>query len=59
MCWNEVGIVRCHSTENNNNIEVEFHDTNIHHGIHLNNHLNHTLASLSSSVLVLACEVPR
>lgn len=59
MCWNDIGIVRCHTTENSeSNIDVEFHDTNIHHGIHLNNYLNHTMASLSSTVLALACETP-
>ncbi|XP_059050858.1 WD repeat and HMG-box DNA-binding protein 1 [Achroia grisella] len=59
MCWNDIGIVRCHTSENGeSSIDVEFHDTNIHHGIHLNNYLNHTMASLSSTVLALACETP-
>ncbi|XP_045493437.1 WD repeat and HMG-box DNA-binding protein 1 [Colias croceus] len=59
MCWNDVGIVRCHSGENGEStIDVEFHDSNLHHGIHLNNYLNHTMASLSSNVLALACETP-
>ncbi|XP_026758868.2 WD repeat and HMG-box DNA-binding protein 1 [Galleria mellonella] len=59
MCWNDIGIVRCHSLENGeSSIDVEFHDTNVHHGIHLNNYLNHTMASLSSTVLALACETP-
>ncbi|KAJ0182402.1 hypothetical protein K1T71_001771 [Dendrolimus kikuchii] len=59
MCWNDIGIVRCHTGENGeSSIDVEFHDTNIHHGIHLNNYLNHSMASLSSSVLALACETP-
>ncbi|XP_048489495.1 WD repeat and HMG-box DNA-binding protein 1 [Plutella xylostella] len=59
MCWNEVGIVRCHTQENGEStIDVEFHDAGVHHGIHLNNYLNHTMASLSTTVLVLACETP-
>ncbi|CAH2050631.1 unnamed protein product, partial [Iphiclides podalirius] len=59
MCWNDVGIVRCHTGENGeSSIDIEFHDTNLHHGIHLNNYLNHTMASLSTSVLALACETP-
>ncbi|XP_061709099.1 WD repeat and HMG-box DNA-binding protein 1 [Cydia pomonella] len=59
MCWNDIGIVRCHTLENGEStIDVEFHDTNLHHGINLNNYLNHTMASLSASVLVLACETP-
>ncbi|XP_068626537.1 WD repeat and HMG-box DNA-binding protein 1 isoform X2 [Battus philenor] len=59
MCWNDVGIVRCHTAENGeSSIDIEFHDSNMHHGIHLNNYLNHTMASLSSTVLALACETP-
>ncbi|CAG4978098.1 unnamed protein product [Parnassius apollo] len=59
MCWNDVGIVRCHTGENGeSSIDIEFHDSNLHHGIHLNNYLNHTMASLSTSVLALACETP-
>ncbi|CAG9135627.1 unnamed protein product [Plutella xylostella] len=59
MCWNEVGIVRCHTQENGEStIDVEFHDAGVHHGIHLNNYLNHTMASLSTTVLALACETP-
>ncbi|CAH0592617.1 unnamed protein product [Chrysodeixis includens] len=59
MCWNDIGIVRCHTQENGEStIDVEFHDTNLHHGIHLNNYLNHTMASLSSTVVALACETP-
>ncbi|OWR47950.1 acidic nucleoplasmic DNA-binding protein 1 [Danaus plexippus plexippus] len=59
MCWNDIGIVRCHTAENGEStIDVEFHDSNLHHGIHLNNYLNHTMASLSANVLVLACETP-
>ncbi|KOB76608.1 Acidic nucleoplasmic DNA-binding protein 1 [Operophtera brumata] len=50
MCWNEVGIVRCHTVENGEStIDVEFHDANVHHGIHLNNYLSHTMASLSTT----------
>lgn len=58
MVWNHVGIVRAHKTVNENSIEVEFHDSSVHHGIHLNNYLNHTIASLSTTVLALCCETP-
>ncbi|KPJ08679.1 WD repeat and HMG-box DNA-binding protein 1 [Papilio machaon] len=59
MCWNDVGIVRCHTAENGeSSIDIEFHDSSLHHGINLNNYLNHTMASLSSTVLALACETP-
>lgn len=58
MVWNGVGIVRAHSTSTENSIEVEFHDASIHHGLHMVNHLNHTMASLSSTVLALCNETP-
>lgn len=58
MVWNHVGIVRAHSTPTENSIEVEFHDASIHHGLHMVNHLNHTMASLSSTVLALCNETP-
>lgn len=58
MLWNHVGIVRAHKTDQENSIEVEFHDSSVHHGIHITNYLNHTMASLSTTVLALCCESP-
>lgn len=58
MVWNDIGIVRAHNTSSENSIEVEFHDASIHHGLHMVNHLNHTMASLSSTVLALCNETP-
>lgn len=59
LLWNDVGIVRAHETDSENSIEVEFHDASVHHGIHMSNYLNHKMASLSTTVLALACETPR
>lgn len=58
MVWNHVGIVRAHKTESENAIEVEFHDSSVHHGIHIVNYANHTMASLSTTVLALCSEAP-
>ncbi|XP_055601577.1 WD repeat and HMG-box DNA-binding protein 1 [Uranotaenia lowii] len=55
LVYNHVGIVRAHSDDKENSIEVEFHDSQKHHGIHLNNYMNHTMAGLSESVLAMAC----
>ncbi|XP_058464750.1 WD repeat and HMG-box DNA-binding protein 1 [Malaya genurostris] len=55
LVYNHVGIVRAHSDDKENSIEVEFHDSQKHHGIHLNNYLNHTMAGLSETVLAMAC----
>lgn len=56
MVWNSVGIVRCHTEDEISSIEVEFHDTSTHHPLHLTNHLNHTMAALSSTAVLLACK---
>lgn len=58
MVWNHVGIVRAHATSSEDSIEVEFHDANVHHGLHMVNHLHHTMASLSTTVLALCNETP-
>lgn len=57
MVWNNVGIVRCFGEEDQgiSSIEVEFHDTSIHHGLHIPNTLSHTMAALSTQALILAC----
>uniref|UniRef100_A0A6J0SAG9 WD repeat and HMG-box DNA-binding protein 1 n=1 Tax=Pogona vitticeps TaxID=103695 RepID=A0A6J0SAG9_9SAUR len=56
MVWNSVGIIRCYNDEQGNAIDVEFHDTAVHHAMHLPNSLNHTMADLSNEALLLACE---
>uniref|UniRef100_A0A670XXL1 WD repeat and HMG-box DNA-binding protein 1 n=1 Tax=Pseudonaja textilis TaxID=8673 RepID=A0A670XXL1_PSETE len=56
MVWNSVGIIRCYNDEQDNAIDVEFHDTAVHHAMHLPNNLNHTMADLSSEAILLACE---
>ncbi|XP_028837844.1 WD repeat and HMG-box DNA-binding protein 1 isoform X2 [Denticeps clupeoides] len=56
MVWNSVGIVRGYNDEHDNAIDVEFHDTAIHHAMHLSNSLNHTMVDLSQEALLLACE---
>lgn len=58
MMWNHVGIVRQHTTSVDKSIEVEFHDANVHHSLHMVNHMQHTMASLSTTILALCCESP-
>ena len=55
MVWNSVGTVKAYSEEENT-IEVDFHDASVHHPIHISNAHGHTMADLSTEVLVLACE---
>ncbi|XP_041903782.1 WD repeat and HMG-box DNA-binding protein 1 [Corvus kubaryi] len=56
MVWNSVGIIRCYSDEQDNAIDIEFHDTSVHHATHLPNSLGHTMADLSTEAILLACE---
>ncbi|XP_027785371.2 WD repeat and HMG-box DNA-binding protein 1 isoform X1 [Marmota flaviventris] len=56
MVWNSIGIIRCYNDEHDNAIDVEFHDTSIHHATHLSNALNYTVADLSHEAILLACE---
>ncbi|CAG2057194.1 unnamed protein product, partial [Timema podura] len=55
MVWNSVGIVRCSSVPEDV-IDVEFHDTSIHHALYIKNYMHHHIASLTQHALVLACE---
>ncbi|XP_030070142.1 WD repeat and HMG-box DNA-binding protein 1 isoform X2 [Microcaecilia unicolor] len=56
MVWNSVGVIRCYNDEQDNAIDVEFHDTSVHHAMHLTNTLNYTIADLSQEAVLLACE---
>ncbi|XP_006064929.1 WD repeat and HMG-box DNA-binding protein 1 isoform X1 [Bubalus bubalis] len=56
MVWNSIGIIRCYNDEQDNAIDVEFHDTSIHHATHLLNTFNYTVADLSHEAVLLACE---
>ncbi|XP_035991832.1 WD repeat and HMG-box DNA-binding protein 1 [Fundulus heteroclitus] len=55
MVWNSVGIVRGYNDEQDNAVDVEFHDTAVHHAMHLTNSLGHTMADLSQEAVLLAC----
>ncbi|CAL8079519.1 unnamed protein product [Calicophoron daubneyi] len=66
MVWNRVGIVTGYrgsdAEESDKNapeqsscsIEVEFHDTSVHHSLRLSNGLGYTMADLSLTALLLA-----
>lgn len=54
--WNSVGIVYNRTEDDISSIDVEFHDVTTHHALHIMNHLNHSMAALSSQALLLASE---
>ncbi|XP_028999751.1 WD repeat and HMG-box DNA-binding protein 1 isoform X2 [Betta splendens] len=55
MMWNSVGIVRGYNDEQDNAIDIEFHDTAVHHAMHLTNSLGHSIADVSQEAVLLAC----
>ncbi|CAH1793164.1 unnamed protein product [Owenia fusiformis] len=56
MVWNNTGIVRQYNTEDENSIDIEFHDTATHHAMHMGNTAGHTMADMSAEAVILACE---
>ncbi|KAK3093566.1 hypothetical protein FSP39_017398 [Pinctada imbricata] len=56
MMWNSVGIIKQFNTEDENSIDIEFHDTSIHHAMHITNTANYSMADMSTEAVVLACE---
>ncbi|XP_005097892.2 WD repeat and HMG-box DNA-binding protein 1 isoform X1 [Aplysia californica] len=54
MVWNTVGIVRQYTSEEENSIDIEFHDTATHHALHVDNNSDFVMADLSTQAVVLA-----
>ncbi|KAK3792342.1 hypothetical protein RRG08_046651 [Elysia crispata] len=54
MVWNSVGIIRQYVTDDENSIDVEFHDTSTHHALHIDNKNDFEMADLSSQAVVFA-----
>ncbi|XP_036354966.1 WD repeat and HMG-box DNA-binding protein 1-like [Octopus sinensis] len=53
MKWNAVGIVKQYNADGENSIDIEFHDTAVHHSIHLNNNVGYTMADISKECVLL------
>ncbi|XP_033110580.1 WD repeat and HMG-box DNA-binding protein 1-like [Anneissia japonica] len=56
MKWNNIGIIRSYDGEDESSIDVEFHDSSVHHALHIDNQLNYTMADLSAQAVLLANE---
>lgn len=54
MVWNSVGLIMCYNTEIEKSINIEFHDSTVHHSIHIPNVQNYSLADLSQDAAVFA-----
>jgi chromosome transmission fidelity protein 4 len=51
-----VGVVKQYNSDDENSIDIEFHDTSIHHAMHIMNNFNYTMSDLSTEAVVLATE---
>ncbi|KAK7879828.1 hypothetical protein WMY93_033505 [Mugilogobius chulae] len=51
LCWNRRG----YNDEPENSIDIEFHDSAVHHNMHLSNSLGHNMADISQEAVLLAC----
>ena len=51
-----MGIVKQYNSDEENSIDIEFHDTSIHHAMHIMNNFNYTMSDLSTEAVVLATE---
>lgn len=58
MVWNSVGVVRQYvgDGDEDSSIDVEFHDTSVHHSLHLSNNAGYSMADLSKEALLLASD---
>lgn len=54
--FNDIGYARQTNTEEENVIDVDFHDNAIHHAFRIKNVLGHSIAALCQEALVLGCE---
>lgn len=52
--WNAVGIIKQFNTEEEESIDIEFHNTAIHHAMHLTNSAGYTMGDISTEAVVLA-----
>lgn len=55
MMWNSVGIVRAYNDDQDNAVDIEFHDSAVHHAMHLSNSLGHNMADISQEAVLLGC----
>lgn len=55
MVWNSVGIVRAYNDDQDNAVDIEFHDSAVHHAMHLSNTLGHNMADISQEAVLLGC----
>lgn len=51
-----MGVVISHNSDDDNSIDIQFHDSSVYHAIHLSNSCGYQMGSLSSKALALASD---
>lgn len=54
LVYNSVGIIKSHDSDQENSLDVEFHDIAVHHALHLSNSEGATMAAMSRKILATA-----
>merc|ERR1719483_1997219 len=54
LVYNSVGIVKGHESSEESSLDIEFHDSAVHHALHLSNSEGYTMSALSSRLVALA-----
>ncbi len=54
MKWNNIGLITQFMKENDESIDIEFHNATYHHTIHLKNQYGYTMADMSTEAIVMA-----
>ena len=52
--WNRIGVITQYDTDEEQSVNIEFHDTATHHSLHVPNAHNLSMADLSVEAAVLA-----
>lgn len=53
LCWNNTGIIRSQSSQEDQSIDIMFHDTEKHSSVNYKNDPNYTFGSMSEDCVVL------
>jgi chromosome transmission fidelity protein 4 len=54
MVWNSIGLITQFMKEDDESIDIEFHNASYHHTIHLKNQYGYTMADMSKEAIVMA-----
>lgn len=53
MAWNNIGLITQYMKEEDESIDIEFHNATYHHAIHFKNQFGYTMADMSMEAIVM------